>query len=89
MKCTFHIQLFMMCLSLRKSPASRHKVIELKLRTKLLLCQSMLECPLAIEHAVSELAVVDVLPSGGALGHFLNQGALAIEFIVSIITSER
>jgi hypothetical protein len=79
----------MMCLSLRKSPASRHKVIELELWTKLLLCESMFERALAIEHAVSELAVVDVLPSGGALGHFLNQGALAIEFIVSIITSER
>jgi len=79
----------MMCLSLRESPASRHKVIKLKLWTKLLLCESMLECPLAIEHSVSELAIVDVLPIGCALGHFLNQGALAIEFIVSIITSER
>jgi hypothetical protein len=64
-------------------------VIKLELWGKLLLGESVLKCALAIQHAVSEFPIVHVLSGGGALGHFLNESALAIEFIVSIITSER
>ena len=64
-------------------------MIELELWRKLLLSKSMLKCALAIEHTVSEFTIKHVLSRGGALGYFLYQSALAIEFIVSIITSER
>jgi hypothetical protein len=64
-------------------------VIELELRGKLLLGESVLKCSLAIQHAVSEFSIVNVLSGGSALSYFLNESALAIEFIVSIITSER
>jgi hypothetical protein len=64
-------------------------VIKLELRRELLLGKSMLKCALAIQHAVSEFSIVHVLSRGCTVGHFLNQSALAIEFIVSIITSER
>jgi hypothetical protein len=78
-----------MGLALREGSSSWNKVIELELWRKLLLSKSMLKCTLAIEHAVSEFTIKHVLSRGGALGYFLNQSALAIEFIVSIITSER
>ena len=79
----------MVGLALREGTPGGNKVIELELRGKLLLGESMLECALAIQHAVSEFSIVYVLSGGSALGYFLNESALAIEFIVSIITSER
>jgi hypothetical protein len=79
----------MVGLALREGTPCGNKVIELELGGKLLLSESMLKCTLAIQHAVSEFTIVNVLSGGGALSYFLNQSALAIEFIVSIITSER